>query len=65
MTLFSSLAMQLYFIEPRTRKHVRGYRFLSFSRNHQKQLLDTILLKIALKKIVHKAGEVLGNEIAD
>ena len=29
-----------YSIEPRTRKYVKGYGFLSFARKYQKQLLD-------------------------
>ena len=56
-----------YSIEPRTRKYVEGYGFLSFPRKHKKQLLDTGLdsLKIASKKLVHKAGEFSENRIAD
>ena len=36
-------------------------------RENIKKLLDTVLdfLKTASKKVVHKAGEVLGNKIAD
>ena len=62
MTYSSSLAM-----EPRTRKHVKGYRFLSFARKYRKQLLDTGLdaVKTVSKKVVHKAGEFSGNKIAD
>ena len=41
MTHSSNLAMQLNSIEPRTRKYVKGYGFLSFARNYKKQLLDT------------------------
>ena len=41
MTFSSSLAMWLYSIEPRTRKYVKGYGFLSFVRKYKKQLLDT------------------------
>ena len=49
---FSSLAVRHYFIEPRTRKYVKGYGFLSFARKYKKQLLDTRLdsLKAASKK---------------
>ena len=59
--------MRRYSIEQRTRKYVKGYRFLSFARKYKKQLLDTGIdsLKIASKKVVHKAGEFLGNKIAD
>ena len=31
-----SLAMQRYSIEPRTRKYVKGYGFLSFTRKYKK-----------------------------
>ena len=41
MTRSSSLVMRRYYIEPRTRKYVKGYGFLSFARKHDKQLLDT------------------------
>ena len=63
--------MTRYSIEPRTRKYVKGYGFLSFARNlsnkYKKQLLDTELdpLKTASKKVVHKTVEFLGNEIVD
>ena len=48
--------MQRYSIEPRTRKYVKGYGFLSFEREFRKQLLDTGLdaVKTASKKVVHK-----------
>ena len=32
--------MRRYSIEPRTRKCVKGYRFLLFSRKYKNQLLD-------------------------
>ena len=59
--------MTRYSVETTTRKHVKRYGFLSFARKHKKQLLDTGLdsLKTASKKVVHKAGEYLGNKIAD
>ena len=59
--------MQQYSIEPRTKKYVKGYGFLSFAGKYKKQLLDTGLdsLKTASKKVFHKAGEFLGNKIAD
>ena len=71
MTRFSSLTMRHYFIESRTRKYVKGHRFLSFAKNlsnkYKNQLLDTGLdsLKTASKKGVHITGEFLGNKIAD
>ena len=48
--------MMRYSIEPRTRKYVKGYGFLSFERECRKQLLDTGLdaVKTASKKVVHK-----------
>ena len=48
--------MTYYSIEPKTRKYVKGYGFLSFARylsnKYGKQLLDTGLdaLKMPLKK---------------
>ena len=59
--------MRRYSIEPRTRKYVKGYGFLSFARKYKKQLLDTELdaVKPASKKVVHKTGEFIENEIAD
>ena len=55
--------MRGYSTEPRTRKYVKGYGFLSLARKYRKQLLDTGL--DASKKVVHKAGDFLGNKIAD
>ena len=56
--------MTRYSIEPRTRKYVKEYAFLSFSRKYKKQLLDTGLN--ASKKVeFHKAGEFIENKIAD
>ena len=52
----SNLATRCYSIEPRTRKYVNGYGFLSLARNlcskYGKQLLDTRLdaLKIGCKR---------------
>ena len=59
--------MRQYSVEPRTRKYVKGYGFLSFARKYKKQLLNTGLdaVKPASKKVVHKAGEFIGNKIAD
>ena len=58
--------MQLHSIEPRTKKYVKEYGFLSFERKYKK-LLDTGLdyLKIASQKVVHKANKFLGNKITD
>ena len=63
----STLAIRRYSIEPRTRKHVKGYEFLSFARKYKKQLLDTGVdsLKTASIKVVHKAGGFSGNKIGD
>ena len=64
MTRYFIEPMWHYSIEPRTRKHVKGYGFLSFARKYGKQLLDT-----ASKKVIHKAAEAtdefLGNIIAN
>ena len=56
--------MWRYSIEPRTKKYVKGYGFLSFARKYKKQLLDTGLdsLKTPPAKVVHRAGEFLGNK---
>ena len=56
MKYSSRLAMRQYSIEPRTRKYVKGYKFLSFARKYKKKLLVTRLdyLKAASKKVVHK-----------
>ena len=59
----SSLAMGRYSVEPRKRKYVKGYGFLSFARKYRKYLLDTGLdpLKTVSTKVVRKTGEFLGN----
>ena len=59
--------MTQHSIEPRTRKYVKGYGFLSFAIKYKKQLLDTGLdsLKTASKKVVHKTVEFLGNQTED
>ena len=71
--------MERYSIEPRTRKCIEGYGFLSFSRNlynkYRKKLFDAATqtepdpLKTASKQVVHKAaevtGELKGNKVAD
>ena len=59
--------MRRYSMESRIRKYVKGYGFLSFARKYKKQLLNTWLdsLKTASQKVVHQAGEFLGNKIAD
>ena len=71
--------MTRYYLEPRTRKYVRGYEFMSVVRSlcnkYGKQLLDTAAktgldaLKTASQKVVHKAaeatGDFIGNKIVD
>ena len=68
-----------YSIEPRERRYVKGYGFMSFARNfgnkYGKKLTDTAIktgkdfATIAGKKIVHKSaeatGDLIGNKIAD
>ena len=59
--------MRPYSIEPRTRKYVKRYWFLSFGRNlankYGRQLLDTTTktgidaLKTRTKKVAYKAAE--------
>ena len=67
MTRSSTLAMRRYSTEPRTRKHVKVYGFLSYAIKYKKQLLDTGLyaVKTAFKKVIHKTGGFWGNKIAD
>ena len=67
MTHSLSIAMWRYSIEPKTRKQIKGYGFLSFARKYKKQFLDTGVdsLKAASKKIDHKTDEFLRNKIAD
>ena len=55
--------MTQYSIEPRRRKYVKGYGFLSFARKFKKQLLDTGL--DASKKLVPKPDEFIRNKTAD
>ena len=59
--------MRRHSIEPRTRKYVKEYGLLLFARKYKKQLLNIGLdnVKSASKKVVHKVGEFIGNEIAD
>ena len=65
--LVKSLQNNNYINWTRTRKYVKRYGFLSFVRKYKIQLLDTglVLLKTALKKVVHKVGEFLENKITD
>ena len=58
--------MRCYSMEPRMRKQVKGYGFLSFARKlptkYGKQLLDTRLdiLKNAFTEVVYKGAEATG-----
>ena len=68
-----------YSTEPRFRKYVKGYSFLSFARKfgdkYRKKLMDTATkagidaAKTASKRVVQKTAEVtgdlIGNKIAD
>ena len=71
MTRFLSLVIIRYSIEPRimksTKKYVKGYGFLSFARKYKKQVQDAgpDYLNTASKKVVHKTGEIIENEMAD
>ena len=64
-----------YSIEPRERRYVKGYGFMSFTRNfndkYSKSLMDasktfakTAGIKI-LKETAKATGDLLGNKIAD
>ena len=61
------MEMRRYSIEPRRKKNVKEFEFLSFARKYKKQLLDTVLdaVKTASKKAVQKVNEFIGNKIAD
>ena len=63
-----------YSTEPRFRKYVKGYGFLSFARKfgdkYGKKLMDTATKKSRVsKRVVQKTaeatGELIGNKIAD
>ena len=64
-----------YSIEPRKRKFVKGYGFMSFARNfsdkYSKSLMDKgidvskIFAKTAGKKILKATEDLIGNKIAD
>ena len=68
-----------YSVKPRERRHVEGYRFLSFPRNlnnkYGQKLIDsakqsaTDAFKIASKRAIQKTaeatGDIIGNKIAD
>ena len=71
--------MMRYSTEPRFRKYVKGYGFLSFAKNfgnkYGKKLMDTATktgidaAKTASKRVVQKTAEptrdLIGNKIAD
>ena len=68
-----------YSIEPRERRYVKGYGFLSFARNYNnkygQKLVDSaknsateafkIAGKRAIQKIAEANGDLVGNEITD
>ena len=64
-----------YSIEPRERRYVKGYGFLSFARNvsdkYSKSLMDAskkfakIAGKEILKETAKATGDLVGNKIAD
>ena len=65
-----------YSIEPKFRKYVKGYSFLSFAKKfgnkHGKKIMDTATktgidaAKTASKRVVQKTtGDLIGNKIAD
>ena len=66
--------MKRYFIEPRARKYLEGYGFLSFDENFSNNYKKNIgyrnrYLKNCFQKVVHKAAEATakfkGNKIPD
>ena len=67
MTSSSNLAIWRYSIEPRAKKYIKGYGFLSFASRYKKHLLHAGLgtLKTTSEKVVHKTSEFLGNKIAE
>ena len=68
-----------YSIEPRERRYIKGYGFVSFARNlnnkYRQKLVDSvkksttdafkIVSKRAIQKTAEATGDVIGNEIAD
>ena len=68
-----------YSVQPRERRYVKGYGFLSFAKNvsnkYGQNLVDTATkstadsLKIdskrAIQKIAEETGDIVGNKIAD
>ena len=64
-----------YSIEPRERRYVKGYGFMSFARNfsdkYSKSLMDKgidvskTFAETAGKKIAEATGDLIGNKIAD
>ena len=61
-----------YSIEPRERRYVKGYGFMSFARNfsvkYSKSLMDKgidVTGKKILKKTAKATGDLIGNKIAD
>ena len=67
MTRSSSLAMQQYSIEPRTRKYAKGYEFFIIRKKIWKLISGcrTRSCKTAFKEVADKAGQFLGNQTAD
>ena len=58
----------IYSIEPRFRKYVKGYGFLSFAKNfgnkYVKKLMDTATKRV-VEKSAEATGDLIGNKIAD
>ena len=55
--------MMRYSIESKTRNYVKGCGFLSLTRKYKIQIMNKG--PDASKKVVHKAGQFVGNKIAD
>ena len=60
-----------YSIEPRDRKYVKGYGFLSFAKSMGKNLSNKygqkllVSAKTAIQKIAEATGDLIGNKTAD
>ena len=64
-----------YSLEPKYRKYVKGYGFLSFARKYGKKLMDGAtntgkdFAKTASRRVVKRTseaiGDLIGNKIAD
>ena len=60
-----------YFIKPKTRKDVKGQEFFVICQKFIKKIWQKIIeqwstcIKSCFQKVIHKAGEFIGNKIGD